>query len=469
MNDSIEPVAPPPAAEAATVAAAVPPAARGAAPDTPPPRRGRKLAVPLAAVALAAALLALGIVPRIDARAAQRAQVAAQQALPVSVVMPGAAPADQTLTLPGSVMPYADAPIYARTSGYIAHWSADLGAHVKAGQTLAQISAPDLDAQLRRARADEASAQANYDYAKSTAQRWQDMLKTQSVSQQDTDTKVADMNAKRAMLASAQANVAHLAELVSYESVTAPFDGVITARNVDVGTLVTAGGTPGSPGLSGELFHLEQTNTLRVFVDVPQDSATGVSAGTSVYLTTPQYPGRRFAAQVARSAGAIDPVTRTLRVEIDVDNRDGALMPGAYAQAHLVVPSAAPALDLPVSALLFRPNGVQVATVGANGRTALKTVQIGRDFGTRVEIVAGLAAADRVIDNPGDAITAGEAVKIVSTSHDAAPVAASSASSASSALPAQPASTVSARDVPPVHAAGAAPAASTLAPAPAHG
>lgn len=472
MNDSIEPVAPPPAAEAATVAAAVPPAARGAASDTPPPRRGRKLAVPLAAVALAAGLLALGIVPRIDARAAQRAQVAAQQALPVSVIVPGAAPADQTLTLPGSVAPYADASIYARTSGYIAHWSADLGTHVKAGQTLAQISAPDLDAQLRQARADEASAQANYDYAKSTAQRWQDMLKTQSVSQQDTDTKVADMNAKRAMLASAQANVAHLAELVSYESVTAPFDGVITARNVDVGTLVTAGSTPGSPGLSGELFHLEQTDTLRVFVDVPQDSATGVSTGTAVYLTTPQYPGRRFAAHVARSAGAIDPVTRTLRVEIDVDNHDGALMPGAYAQAHLVLPSAAPALELPVSALLFRPNGVTVATVGANGQTALKTVQIGRDFGTRVEVVAGLAATDRVIDNPGDAITAGEAVKIVSTSHDAAPVGASSVSSVSSAhaaQAAQPASATGARNVPPLRAAGVAPAASTPVPAPARG
>ncbi|RQS59914.1 efflux RND transporter periplasmic adaptor subunit [Burkholderia sp. Bp8984] len=469
MNDSIEPVAPPPAAEAATAATAVTSAARGAAPDTPPARRGRKLAVPVAAVALAAALLALGIVPRIDARAAQRAQVAAQQALPVSVIVPGTAPADQTLTLPGSVAPYADASIYARTSGYIAHWSVDLGTHVKAGQTLAQISAPDLDAQLRQARADEASAQANYDYAKSTAQRWQDMLKTQSVSQQDTDTKVADMNAKRAMLASAQANVAHLAELVSYESVTAPFDGVITARGVDVGTLVTAGGTPGSPGLSGELFHLEQTDTLRVFVDVPQDSATGVSTGTSVYLTTQQYPGRRFAARVARTAGAIDPVTRTLRVEIDVDNRDGALMPGAYAQAHLVVPSAAPALDLPVSALLFRPNGVTVATVGTNGRTVLKTVQIGRDFGTRVEIVAGLAATDRVIDNPGDAITAGEAVKIVSTVRAAAPVAASSPSSPSSAQVAQTGVAAIARDVPPLRAAGTAPAASTPAPAPARG
>ncbi|WP_334034808.1 efflux RND transporter periplasmic adaptor subunit [Burkholderia cepacia] len=431
MNDSTEPLAP-----LSAETAAAPPVARDAAPDAPPPRRGRRLAVPLAALALAAALLAAGIVPRIDARAAQRVQVAAQQALPVSVIRPGAAPADQTLTLPGAVMPYAEASIYARTSGYIAHWSADIGTHVKAGQTLAQITAPDLDAQLRQAHADTSTAQANYDYAKSTAQRWQEMLKTQSVSQQDTDTKVADMNAKRAMLASAQANAAHLNELVSYESVTAPFDGVITARNVDVGTLVTAGGTPGSPGLSGELFHLEQTDTLRVFVDVPQDSAAGVSPGTPVYLTTQQYPGRRFAARVARSAGAIDPVTRTLRVEIDVDNRDGALMPGAYAQAHLLVASAAPAFELPVSALLFRPNGVTVATVAANGTTALKTVQIGRDFGTHVEIVAGLAATDRVIDNPGDSIADGETVKIVAVEPGAAQAAARAGSA--TGVPAAP-------------------------------
>ncbi|MCA7931572.1 efflux RND transporter periplasmic adaptor subunit [Burkholderia cepacia] len=431
MNDSTEPLAP-----LSAETAAVPPVARDTAPDAPPPRRGRRLAVPLAALAFAAALLAAGIVPRIDARAAQRVQVAAQQALPVSVIRPGAAPADQTLTLPGAVMPYAEASIYARTSGYIAHWSVDIGTHVKAGQTLAQITAPDLDAQLRQAHADTSTAQANYDYAKSTAQRWQEMLKTQSVSQQDTDTKVADMNAKRAMLASAQANAAHLNELVSYESVTAPFDGVITARNVDVGTLVTAGGTPGSPGLSGELFHLEQTDTLRVFVDVPQDSAAGVSAGTPVYLTTQQYPGRRFAARVARSAGAIDPVTRTLRVEIDVDNHDGALMPGAYAQAHLLVASAAPAFELPVSALLFRPNGVTVATVAANGTTALKTVQIGRDFGTHVEIVAGLAATDRVIDNPGDSIAGGETVKIVAVEPGAAQAAAQAGSA--TGVPAAP-------------------------------
>ncbi|HDR9269981.1 TPA: efflux RND transporter periplasmic adaptor subunit [Burkholderia vietnamiensis] len=481
MNDSIEP-APPPAGEAGTSTAAIatpatsatratsatsatsatyatPTATPYAAPDAPPARGDRKLAVPLAGIALAAALLAIGIVPRLDARAAQRAQVAAQQVLPVSVIVPGAAPADQTLTLPGAVMPYEEASIYARTSGYIAHWSADLGAHVKAGQPLAQIAAPDLDAQLRQARADAATAQANYDYAKSTAQRWQQMLATQSVSQQDADTKTADMNAKRAMLASAQANVAHLAELVSYESVTAPFDGVITARDVDVGTLVTAGGTPGSAGLSGELFHLEQTDTLRVFVDVPQDSATGITTGTQVYLSTQQYPGRRFAARVARTAGAIDPVTRTLRVEIDVDNRDGALLPGAYAQAHLVVPSAAPALELPVSALLFRPNGVTVATVDAHGRTSLKTVQIGRDFGTRVEIVAGLAPTDRVIDNPGDAIAAGEAVKIVARAGSAvgAPVASPAGASVASAV-AAPLAASSAHAVPSRPTTAASPA-----------
>ncbi|KUZ34009.1 efflux RND transporter periplasmic adaptor subunit [Burkholderia territorii] len=448
MNDSIEPLAPPPTAEADTA----PPIARGTTPGTSPSRRSRKLVVPLAGIAAAAALLAIAIVPRIDARAAQRMQVAAQQALPVSVILPGTAPADQTLTLPGAVMPYAEASIYARTSGYIAHWNVDIGAHVKAGATLAQIAAPDLDAQLRQARADAATAQANYDYAKSTAQRWQEMLKTQSVSQQDADTKVADMNAKRAMLASAQANVAHLGELVSYESVTAPFDGVITARNVDVGTLVTAGGTPGSPGLSGELFHLEQTGTLRVFVDVPQDSAGGVTTGTAVYLTTQQYPGRRFAARVARSAGAIDPVTRTLRVEIDVDNRDGALLPGAYAQAHLLVPGATSAFELPVSALLFRPNGVTVATVSATGTTALKTVQIGRDFGTHVEIVAGLAANDRVIDNPGDSIAPGEAVKIVSVAHDKTPATSADSTTGSAATPAAAAS---------ARAAGAAPAAAS--------
>ena len=375
----------------------------------------RRFVMPLAFGAIAAALLVIGIVPRLQASTALTSQAAAQHALSVSVIKPRSAPAVQELLLPGSVMPYADASIYARTSGYLEHWYADIGARVKTGQTLAVIQTPELDAQLRQARADEATAQANFNYANVSAQRWQDMLKTQSVSQQDTDTKVSDMQAKRAMLQSAQANVQRLSELVSYEKVSAPFDGVVTARNVDVGALVTAGGSPGLAAMPGELFHVEQTDTLRVFVDVPQNDAPYVTPGTEVYLSVQQYPGRRFAAKVVRSAGAIDPVSRTLHVEVDVDNHDSALLPGAYTQVHLALHNASPALDLPVSALLFRPNGVTVAVVDSTGKTSLKTVTVGRDFGTHVEVKTGLAATDRVIDNPGDAISPGEPVQIVSS------------------------------------------------------
>src|ERR1700712_1475944 len=379
---------------------------------TAKPATRRRFMMPLALGAIAAALLVIGIVPRLHASTALSSQAAAQHALSVSVIKPRSAPAVQEPLLPGSVMPYADASIYARTSGYLEHWYAEIGARVKAGQTLAVIQTPELDAQLQQARADAATAQANFNYSKVSAQRWQDMLKTQSVSQQDTDTKVSDMEAKRAMLQSAQANVQRLSELVSYEKVSAPFDGVVTARNVDVGALVTAGGSPGLAAMPGELFHVEQTDTLRVFVDVPQNDAPYVTPGTEVYLSVQQYPGKRFAAKVARNTGSIDPVSRTLRVEVDVDNRDGALMPGAYAQVHLQLDNAHPALDLPVSALLFRPDGVTVAIVDAAGKTVLKSVGIGRDFGTSIEITTGLNATDRVIDNPGDAISAGQSVRI---------------------------------------------------------
>lgn len=373
----------------------------------------RRYRVPLLLAGVAAVLLIIGIVPRLRASSALNEQVAAQTALTVNVVAPGHAPASQELLLPGAVMPYAETSVYARTSGYIQHWTSDIGAKVKAGQLLATIETPELDAQLQQARADAATAQANYNYANSTAQRWQQMLQTQSVSQQDADTKTADMQAKRATLASAQANVARLTEMVSYEKVTAPFDGVITVRNVDVGALVTAGGTPGLAAPANELFHIAQTDVLRTFTDIPQNDASFVGVGTQVYLTTQQYPGRQFPARVARSSDVIDPSSRTMRVEVDVDNKDGALRPGAYVQVHLALDTAHPALELPVSALLFRPNGVSVAVVGDQDKVALKTVTIGRDFGTYVEIATGLSATDRVIDNPGDAITAGEAVQVM--------------------------------------------------------
>jgi membrane fusion protein, multidrug efflux system len=371
----------------------------------------RRFILPVALAAVATALLVVGIVPRLHASTALTQQVDAQRELTVEAVTPTRAPASQELLLPGSVTPYADASIYARTSGYIQHWYADIGAKVKAGQTLADIETPELDAQLKQARADEATAKANYAFANSTAQRWQTMLKTQSVSQQDTDAKTSDSEAKLAALQAAQANVARLGEMVSYEKVTAPFDGVVTVRNVDVGALVTSGGSPGLAAMPGELFHIEQTDRLRIFVDVPQDDASSISAGTQVVLTTQQYPGRRFAATVARTANAIDPVSRTLRVEVDVDNHDAALMPGAYAQVHLVLRISHPALELPVSALLFRPDGVTVAVLGKDNTVQLKTVTIGRDFGTYVEVATGVDATDRVINNPGDAISSGEAVR----------------------------------------------------------
>ncbi|QGZ65669.1 efflux RND transporter periplasmic adaptor subunit [Paraburkholderia acidisoli] len=386
-----------------------------ATPAAPPVRsRGRgKTGFVLAALALA--LLAAGVVPRLHASRALAAQTAQQATLAVSVVQPQPAPAEQELVLPGAATPYADAAIYARTTGYVAHWYTDIGTHVTAGQVLADIAAPDLNAQLDAARADAAQAAAAYAYAKSTAARWQTMLQSQSVAQQDADAKTSDMQTKQAALAAAQANVARLAQLVSFEKITAPFDGVVTARDVDVGALVTAGGTPGSASAANELFHVSQTQTLRVFVDVPQDAAPQATPAAQVWLTTQQYPGRRFAARVARNAGAIDPVSRTLRVEIDVDNAAGALLPGAYVQAHLALKTAAPALEVPASTLLFRPDGVAVATVDGRGRVRLKLVHLGRDFGTRVEVASGLVASDRVIDNPGDSIVDGEAVSIAAT------------------------------------------------------
>ena len=394
-----------------------------AQPATPagPARKRTAVVVGLTCLAIAATLLTAGIMPRLQARTAQAQQVAAQRDLIVSTLTPTRAPATQDLLLPGSVMSWADASIYARTSGYVQHWYTDIGAHVKAGQTLAQIDTPELDAQLQQARADEATAQANYRFANSTAQRWQTMLQTQSVSEQDAQAKTSDAAAKLATLQAAQANVARLQELVSYQNVTAPFDGVITARNVQVGALVTAGGTPGLATMPGELFHISQTDRLRVYVDVPQDDASLVTPGTTVWLTTQQYPGRRFEASVARSSNVIDPVSRTLRVEVDVDNHDGALMPGAYAQVHLALTASAPALELPVSALLFRPDGVTVAVVNAQNKVQLREVTIGRDFGTYVEIATGLAPADRVINNPGDAIASGQSVRVAAASTAAKP------------------------------------------------
>lgn len=353
--------------------------------------------------------LAAGIVPRLDARAALKQQTTALAVPTVQVTPPTVAASDQSLDLPGNIEANQQTPIFARTNGYLKAWYVDIGAHVKAGQLLAVIDAPEVDASLRQARADEQQAKANDQLAQVTASRWQQLVTTHAVSQQDTDVKESDAQAKQAALASAQSNVARLAQLQSYEKVYAPFDGVITARNVDVGALIDAGS---SGGPAKEMFDLAQTTVLRVYVDVPQNYAGTPLDGTPACLSVAQVPARCLPGTVARNSGAINPTTRTLRIEVDVPNADGAVLPGSYGQVRLSLKTAQPGLSLPVNALLYRPEGLQVATVDAQQKVRLKTIVPGRDFGTRIEVVSGLAATDQVILNPSDSITNGQPVRV---------------------------------------------------------
>ena len=375
----------------------------------PIPAPRRRIVVGIVAVAILAAL-AIGIVPRTFARRALAEQTAAMAEPTVAVMRPQAAPEMQEILLPGDIEAFQQTPIYARASGYLKQWTVDIGAHVNAGQLLAEIDAPEVDDQLRQARADQKQADADQRLADVTAQRWKDLLASNSVSRQETDMKASDALAKQALLEAANSNVARLEKLQSYEKIYAPFDGTIIARNVDTGALIDAG-SAGGP--ARELFDLAQTGTLRVYVDVPQDySQQAAAPGAQAYLTLSQFPDRKFPGQIARNAGSINPVTRTLRLEVDVPNADGALLPGSYAQVHLQLHAAQPQYALPVNTLLFRPEGVQVAIVDKNGAVALKTISIGRDFGSRVEVASGLAGNENVILNPTDAIAQGARVRV---------------------------------------------------------
>ncbi|MDB5976680.1 MAG: efflux transporter, family, subunit [Nevskia sp.] len=370
----------------------------------------RRRVIPWTAAVLVLAALALGILPRLFAHRALIAQTAALTEPIVAVMRPQPAPEVQEILLPGDIEAFQQTPIYARASGYLKKWYFDIGAQVKAGQLLAEIDAPEVDDQLRQARADREQADANYGLAGVTAQRWKDLLASNSVSRQETDMKASDAQAKRALLDAASSNVARLEKLQAYEKVYAPFDGTITARNVDAGALIEAG-SAGGP--AKELFDLAQTGTMRVYVDVPQDySRQAAAPDAQAYLSLSQFPDRQFPGEIARNAGSINPVTRTLRLEVDVPNADGALLPGAYAQVHLQLHAAEPHYALPVNTLLFRPEGVEVATVDKNGAVALKTITIGRDFGSRVEIASGLAGDENVMLNPTDAIAQGAKVRV---------------------------------------------------------
>ena len=350
-----------------------------------------------------------GLVSRAKAAASLK-QETLQMADPMVTVAPPKRADDATeVVLPGNIQAFTDAPIYARTNGYLKRWHVDIGARVKAGQLLAEIDAPEVDQQLQQARADLASAEANSKLAGTTAVRWKGLLETDSVSRQETDEKVGDLQAKEAAVESARSNVRRLEDTQSFQRIAAPFAGVITARSTDVGALIEVG-TGNGPGR--ELFHLATTDKLRVYVNVPQADSRSAVPGVEADLTLAELPGRRFKGTLIRTAQAIDPTSRTLLAEVDVDNTTGELMPGAYAQVHLRLRSSADPLLVPANALLFRSEGLRLAVV-REGKVELVAVTLGRDLGNAVEIASGLAGTEQIVLNPPDSLVSGQAVSVV--------------------------------------------------------
>lgn len=361
-------------------------------------------------LAIAAVIVSSGIVPRLRARKtlAQQTDIAAEPV--IAVIHPKRETPAEEVILPGNIQAFVDAPIYARTNGYLKQWYFDIGAHVKQGQLLAEIESPEVDEQLRQAREDLQTAEANLKLSQITAARYTDLLKSDSVAKQDVDNAVQDEAAKSATVKSAQANVARLEQLVSFEKIYAPFDGVITARNTDIGQLIDSGS---SGGPARELFHVAAINKLRVFVNVPQVYSHAATPGLKVALTLPELPGRRFPGTLVRTADALDPATRTLMVEVDVVNTTGLLMPGAYTEAHFAIRSNGSNLIIPSTSLIFRREGLRVPIVVNGNCVSLVPVTLGRDFGNTVEVLSGLSDGALVVDNPPDSLVEGETVRIV--------------------------------------------------------
>jgi RND family efflux transporter MFP subunit len=373
-------------------------------------RRSRKPWVALAVVfAAVAALLGLGIQSRVKAAATLRTETV-QAALPaVSVVSPKRTTPTDEVILPGNVQPYISSPIYARTNGYLKKWYFDIGAHVKKGQLLAVIETPEVDQQLQQARSNLLTAQANLELASITKTRYQGLLKKNAVSQQDVDNAVGTYNANAAIVEADKATVQQYSALVSFEKVYAPFDGVITARNTDIGDLINSGS---SSNLKTDLFHIAQPGTLRVYVNVPEEYSRGIAVGMTADLSLAEFPDRKFQGRVVRTADAINMTTRTLLIEIDVENPTGTLLTGSYAEVHLAVPTRSTTFLLPVNTLLFRTEGLRVGVV-KDGKVVLTTVTPGHDFGNEIEIVSGLKANDQVVVNPPDSLVSGQQVQIV--------------------------------------------------------
>ncbi len=377
--------------------------------DTPPqPHKSRLFGLLFIAVII---LVVLGAFTLFQRRSQYQALAKDTETLAVptvAVIHPTTEPSEEGLVLPGSMQAYVESPIYARTNGYLKKWYRDIGSRVRKGELLADIDTPEVDQQLLQARADLETSQANANLSHITATRYEDLIKTDSVSKQEVDNAAGDLAAKQAGVASSQANVHRLSELESFKHIYAPFSGVITRRNVDIGTLINAG----NGGATQQLFSLAQTDPIRVYVNVPESAAPSIHAGLPAHLDLTQFPGRKFLGKVVRTAEAIDPVSRTLLTEVDVPNKTGELLPGGYAQVHLDVQITGDRLQVPVNALLFRSEGLRAVVVDADHKLHLQPLTIGRDYGVSLEVLQGLRGADWIVLNPADSLEEGQHVNV---------------------------------------------------------
>jgi RND family efflux transporter MFP subunit len=356
-------------------------------------------------------LVILGAVTLFQRRAQYQALAKETETLAiptVAVIHPTTESAQEDLVLPGTMQAYVESPIYARTNGYLRKWYRDIGSRVRQGELLADIDTPEIDQQLSQARADLNTAKANAHLSEITATRFSELIKTDGVSKQEVDNAIGDLEAKKATVQSSEANVRRLEELESFKHIYAPFSGVITRRNVDIGTLINAG----NGGTSQQLFFLAQTDPIRVYISVPETYAPSIRAGLGAFLELTQYPGQRFEGKVVRTAEAIDPGTRTLLTEVDVPNHNGALLPGGYAQVHLQIKVTGERLQVPVNSLLFRSEGLRAVVVDENHKTHLRPLTIGRDYGNSLEVLQGLDAKDWIVLNPADSLEEGQEVRV---------------------------------------------------------
>jgi RND family efflux transporter MFP subunit len=361
-------------------------------------------------------LVTWGEVHRVMARSTLRQKTADEAAPIVVTVAPTRSALGEELVLPGTVQAYSEARIYARTNGYLKSWLVDIGSAVRKGQLLAEIDTPEVDQQLAQAVADLATARANEALSNTTNRRWNDLLATESVSKQDADEKAGDAAAKKAIAESAAANVSRLRQLESFKHVVAPFDGIITARNTDIGALINAGESTGA-----ELFRVADTRKLRIYVQVPEPYAAAAKPGLEADLRFSEQAGKGYAATTVRTANALDPVLRTLQVELELDNAQNQLFPGAYAEVHFKMAGSASSVRLPANTVLFRAPGPQVAIVDAQHRIQLKSIVQGRDFGGTIEVLSGLGPDDAVVVNPPDSIVDGATVRVTPSPSPQAP------------------------------------------------